>query len=77
VLLQQISWRDALVRMPEPVGLDILPAGPSTRRASDLIGTGLAELVEEPRANTTWWCWTRRHCWGSPSRYRWRVQWMA
>jgi capsular exopolysaccharide synthesis family protein len=47
VLLQQISWRDALVRMPEPVGLDILPAGPSTRRASDLIGTGLAELVEE------------------------------
>jgi capsular exopolysaccharide synthesis family protein len=47
VLLQQISWRDALVQMPEPVGLDILPAGPSTRRASDLIGTGLAELVEE------------------------------
>jgi polysaccharide biosynthesis transport protein len=47
VLLQQISWRDALVRMPEPTGLDILPAGPSTRRASDLIGTGLAELVEE------------------------------
>jgi polysaccharide biosynthesis transport protein len=47
VLLQQISWRDALVRMPEPAGLDILPAGPSTRRASDLIGTGLAELLEE------------------------------
>ncbi|HSR07527.1 MAG TPA: polysaccharide biosynthesis tyrosine autokinase [Bryobacteraceae bacterium] len=47
VLLQQISWRDALVRMPEPEGLDILPAGPSTRRASDLIGTGLAELIEE------------------------------
>jgi len=47
VLLQQISWRDALVRMPEPEGLDIMPAGPSTRRASDLIGTGLAELVEE------------------------------
>ncbi len=47
VLLQQISWRDALVQMPEPAGLDILPAGPSTRRASDLIGTGLADLVEE------------------------------
>jgi hypothetical protein len=31
VLLQQISWRDALVRMPEPAGLDILPAGPSWR----------------------------------------------
>ena len=45
--MQQISWRDALVRMAEPKGLDILPAGPSTRRASDLIGMGLAELVEE------------------------------
>jgi capsular exopolysaccharide synthesis family protein len=47
VLLQQISWRDAIIRMPEPVGLDILPAGPSTRRASDLIGTALAEIVDE------------------------------
>lgn len=47
VLLEQISWRDALVRLPEPNGLDILPAGPSTRRASDLIGTGLAELIDE------------------------------
>jgi capsular exopolysaccharide synthesis family protein len=47
VLLEQISWRDAIVRLPQPVGLDILPAGPSTRRASDLIGTGLAELIDE------------------------------
>jgi len=47
VLLQQISWRDAVIRMDLPEGLDVLPAGPSTRRASDLIGTGLAELIEE------------------------------
>ncbi len=47
VLLQQISWRDAVIRMDEPAGLDVLPAGPSTRRASDLIGMGLAELIEE------------------------------
>jgi polysaccharide biosynthesis transport protein len=47
VLLQQISWRDAVVRMDEPKGLDILPAGPPTRRASDLVGMGLAELIEE------------------------------
>ena len=47
VLLQQISWRDAVIRMQTPANLDILPAGPSTRRASDLIGMGLAELVEE------------------------------
>ena len=47
VLLQQISWRDAVIRIESPEGLDVLPAGPSTRRASDLIGMGLAELIEE------------------------------
>ena len=47
VLLQQISWRDAVIRMDVPEGLDVLPAGPPTRRASDLIGMGLAELIEE------------------------------
>jgi len=47
VLLQQISWRDAVIRMDSPHGLDVLPAGPSTRRASDLIGMGLAELIDE------------------------------
>ena len=47
VLMEQISWRDAAIRMDEPKGLDILPAGPSTRRASDLMGMGLAELIEE------------------------------
>jgi polysaccharide biosynthesis transport protein len=47
VLLQQISWRDAVIRIDGPQGLDVLPAGPSTRRASDLMGMGLAELVEE------------------------------
>jgi succinoglycan biosynthesis transport protein ExoP len=47
VLMQQISWRDAVIRMDDPGGLDVLPAGPPTRRASDLIGMGLAELIEE------------------------------
>ncbi|MEO8098512.1 MAG: polysaccharide biosynthesis tyrosine autokinase, partial [Acidobacteriota bacterium] len=47
VLLQQISWRDAVIRIDEIPGLDVLPAGPATRRASDLIGMGLAELIEE------------------------------
>lgn len=47
VLMQQIFWRDAVVRLPDPAGLDILPAGPATRRASDLIGTSLAELIDE------------------------------
>jgi succinoglycan biosynthesis transport protein ExoP len=47
VLLDQISWRDAVIRMDAPKDLDVLPAGPSTRRASDLMGMGLAELIEE------------------------------
>ncbi len=47
VLLKQISWMDAVIMMDQPKGLDILPAGPSTHRASDLIGMGLAELIEE------------------------------
>src|SRR5260370_10378901 len=46
VLLQQISWRDAVVRMDEPKGLDILPPGPPTRRPSDLVGMCLADLIE-------------------------------
>jgi succinoglycan biosynthesis transport protein ExoP len=47
VLMKELSWSDAVVIMDEPNGLHILPAGPSTRRASDLIGMGLAELIEE------------------------------
>jgi capsular exopolysaccharide synthesis family protein len=47
VLMKELSWMEAVVRMDEPNGLHILPAGPSTRRASDLIGMGLAELIEE------------------------------
>jgi len=47
VLLKQVPWLDAVVILDEPKGLDILPAGPSTRRASDLMGAGMAELIEE------------------------------
>ena len=47
VLMQQISWRDAVIRIGDAGGLDVLPAGPATRRASDLIGMGLAELIDE------------------------------
>jgi capsular exopolysaccharide synthesis family protein len=47
VLMEQISWRDAVIRISDASQLDILPAGPSTRRASDLIGMGLAGLIEE------------------------------
>src|SRR5581483_10550509 len=47
VLMGEIPWQGAVMAMDEPKGLDILPAGPSTRRASDLMGMGLAELIDE------------------------------
>ena len=46
VLMKELSWLDAVVVMDDPNGLHVLPAGPSTRRASDLIGMGLADLIE-------------------------------
>lgn len=47
VLLGEIGWRDALIKVEGLEQLHILPAGPPSRRASDLIGRGLAELLEE------------------------------
>ncbi len=46
-LLGEVSWREALVRVEGVNQLDILAAGPPSRRASDLIGRGLAEILEE------------------------------
>ena len=50
VLLGEIPWRDALVGVESIPGLHVLPAGPPSRRASDLIGRGLVELLEEASA---------------------------
>ncbi len=47
VLLREMSWRQALVNVEGLPDLDILPAGPPLRRAADLIGRSLAEIVEE------------------------------
>ena len=47
VLLEEIQWRDALIDIEWLPGLSVLPAGPPSRRASDLVGRGLAELMEE------------------------------
>ena len=50
VLLGEIAWRDALVGVESIPGLDVLPAGPPSRRASDLVGRGLVEVLEEAAA---------------------------
>lgn len=47
VLTGELPWREAVVRVPSIPHLDVLPAGPPSRQAADLIGRGLAELLEE------------------------------
>ncbi len=47
VLLGEIGWREAIVKVEGLEDLHILAAGPPSRRASDLIGRGLSELLEE------------------------------
>ncbi len=47
VLGSELPWRDALVKFDGAPHLDILPAGPPSRRAADLIGRGMFELLEE------------------------------
>nr|AIW63117.1 EPS transport protein [uncultured bacterium] len=47
VLVAELPWRDALVRLERLPELDILPAGPPSRRASDLVGRGLEQVLGE------------------------------
>jgi succinoglycan biosynthesis transport protein ExoP len=46
-LLGEISWRQAVIPTEALPHLHILPAGPPSRRASDLVGRGLTEVLEE------------------------------
>ena len=47
VLLGEVPWRDAVIPLEGLTQLHILPAGPPSRRASDLVGRGLTEVLEE------------------------------
>lgn len=46
-LLGEMPWREALLHLDGLPELDILPAGPPSRRAADLVGRGLTEVLEE------------------------------
>jgi succinoglycan biosynthesis transport protein ExoP len=46
-LMGEVSWREARIHVQGTPNLDILPAGPPSRRAADLVGRGLTELLEE------------------------------
>jgi len=47
VLQNGMQWREKLVKLVELPDLDILPTGPSSRRAADLIGRRLPEILED------------------------------
>ncbi len=47
VLTSGVPWRTVLVRQAALPTLDILPAGPPSRRAADLLGAGLTPLLED------------------------------
>jgi len=47
VLTSSVSWRTVLVRPQGLPNLDILPAGPPSRRAADLVGAELTALLED------------------------------
>jgi capsular exopolysaccharide synthesis family protein len=46
VLTGAMDWREAMLRI-DPHGLYVMPAGPVSRRASDLIGPGITELLDK------------------------------
>jgi capsular exopolysaccharide synthesis family protein len=47
VLQNGMQWREKLVRLADLDDLDVLPTGFSSRRAADLIGRRLPEILEE------------------------------
>lgn len=51
VLVSEMNWRDAVLKPAGMPDLDILPAGPPSLRAAELIGRHLMRLVEEASAD--------------------------
>jgi succinoglycan biosynthesis transport protein ExoP len=47
VLTGEIDWQDAVIPIEGKPNLQLLPSGPSSHRAADLIGPRLAELLDE------------------------------
>ncbi len=47
VLLGEMTWKDVLVKMEHWPGLDVVPAGTASRRASDLVGSIMVDILDE------------------------------
>ena len=47
VLLGELTWKEAVTQSPHWSGLDIIPAGTASRRASDLVGPMIVDILDE------------------------------
>jgi capsular exopolysaccharide synthesis family protein len=47
VLLGELNWKDAVVATEHSRELDVLPAGMASRRASDLVGSMMIDILDE------------------------------
>ena len=47
VLLGELSWKDAAIKTAHWPGLDLIPAGTASRRASDLVGPMIIDILDE------------------------------
>lgn len=47
VLTKDLPWQDAVVKSANQGDLDFLPAGPPSRRAADLLGKNLPQILED------------------------------
>jgi len=47
VLMGELDWKETVVHIDGQPNLDILPAGPPSHRASDLIGPRMGDLLDE------------------------------
>ncbi len=46
-LVGELPWQEVVLRLADVPGLEVMPAGPPSRRAADLIGRGLQQVLEE------------------------------
>jgi capsular exopolysaccharide synthesis family protein len=47
VLVGECSWKEAVAQLPMVPNLYFLPSGGSSRRAADLVGSGVADLLDQ------------------------------
>jgi capsular exopolysaccharide synthesis family protein len=47
VLVGELPWPEVVLKLAAVPGLEVMPAGPPSRRAADLIGRGLQQVLEE------------------------------